>query len=59
MLLSSIAENYLSVTKVVATNSVNFSAFGAFWWKYFFQLVIHIWRDIQENFKKVKIKVAF
>ncbi len=59
MLLSSIAENYLSVTKVVATNSVNFGAFGAFRWKYFFQLVIHIWRDIQENFKKVKIKVAF
>ena len=35
-ILSSLAENYLSVSKVVTTNSVNFRAFGAFWWKYFF-----------------------
>ena len=28
--------------KVITTNSVDFGAFGAFRWKYFFQLVIRI-----------------
>ena len=40
--------------KVITTNSVNFGAFGAFRWKYFLQLVIHI-VSFDKDFDKTEL----
>ncbi len=40
--------------KVITTNSVNFGAFGAFRWKYFLQLVIHI-VSFDKDFEKLHL----